>query len=700
MPSDFGDSELHRLDGHSLCTMSSPVYLDKERLEASPVRRETDTVSVGTAASSVPSAGRTYVALQLDGHSRPDVASTSFVTVTTKVPPGLDSSVNGTLATNAGPLVRDNKSYWTDSRQRKSLCLIVLLVLSGMAILLVVFFATAVCTQVCLRAQEPVCGSNGQSYNSECDLQMDSCRTKSNVTVEHLGPCDLCLKITCKFGAICDKGICICFQDCRYEPLEPICASDGANYHNECHMRQVACVYEKHIEVAFYGQCEDSVTKALDVVTLPSSALDDEYYLTFTSGHSDEMDATNQVTRGQGIGYSVVDMVTSRSLDDDYHLTSTASGKLDAVITVTQGQAVSPFDAISPPSNNGADNNDLLLSFCGQFKCDFGGECSIDGFGLPFCNCNFQCDAKFHGLGIAANTQRKFIFVSSYFHQVCGTDGQLYENECALKEQACRIQRDIGVQADKFCDPSLKALEQQRSNNALKSIDFLTCTKSEFGCCIDGTTTAPAPRYAGCPETCSCYKHGSHGSTCHPVTKQCSCKPGTGGLKCDRCEAGFWGLHKIPEGNDGCLGCECNPSGSVRADCEQTTGKCVCKPGVRGIKCQHCPPGTVLSPRGCAHGKVAQHVHGRSCKELQCQHSAECVETMDGSQCICDNLCAKLSSAYALSSNITSSSASQIKLSYHPVCGSDGESYVNECQLREFSCRYQRSIDIVHDGPC
>lgn len=24
---------------------------------------------------------------------------------------------------------------------------------------------------------------------------------------------------------------------------------------------------------------------------------------------------------------------------------------------------------------------------------------------------------------------------------------------------------------------------------------------------------------------------------------------GVGGLKCDRCEAGFWGLHKISEGN-------------------------------------------------------------------------------------------------------------------------------------------------------
>lgn len=26
-----------------------------------------------------------------------------------------------------------------------------------------------------------------------------------------------------------------------------------------------------------------------------------------------------------------------------------------------------------------------------------------------------------------------------------------------------------------------------------------------------------------------------------------------GGLTCDRCEQGFWGLHKISEGNSGCI---------------------------------------------------------------------------------------------------------------------------------------------------
>ena len=45
--------------------------------------------------------------------------------------------------------------------------------------------------------------------------------------------------------------------------------------------------------------------------------------------------------------------------------------------------------------------------------------------------------------------------------------------------------------------------------------------------------------------------------------------------------------------------CSCNPLGSVRADCEQTRGRCACKPGIAGDKCDTCADGARLSSRGC-----------------------------------------------------------------------------------------------------
>lgn len=47
------------------------------------------------------------------------------------------------------------------------------------------------------------------------------------------------------------------------------------------------------------------------------------------------------------------------------------------------------------------------------------------------------------------------------------------------------------------------------------------------------------------PGKCHCNQYGSYGGMCDPSTGQCSCKPGVGGLKCDRCEPGFWNFRGI-----------------------------------------------------------------------------------------------------------------------------------------------------------
>lgn len=53
--------------------------------------------------------------------------------------------------------------------------------------------------------------------------------------------------------------------------------------------------------------------------------------------------------------------------------------------------------------------------------------------------------------------------------------------------------------------------------------------------------------------TCKCNPYGSYGGTCDPASGQCSCKPGVGGQKCDRCEPGFWNFRGIvTEGISGC----------------------------------------------------------------------------------------------------------------------------------------------------
>ncbi|KAG7222915.1 hypothetical protein INR49_015981 [Caranx melampygus] len=72
------------------------------------------------------------------------------------------------------------------------------------------------------------------------------------------------------------------------------------------------------------------------------------------------------------------------------------------------------------------------------------------------------------------------------------------------------------------------------------------------------------------------------------------CQGNTEGRHCERCKAGFYqegaGLR--------CTPCHCNTTGSVSATCD-SRGRCSCKDGVTGKKCNRCPNGPI-GPNGCS----------------------------------------------------------------------------------------------------
>ncbi|KAM4718072.1 laminin subunit alpha-1 isoform 2-T2 [Anableps anableps] len=76
-----------------------------------------------------------------------------------------------------------------------------------------------------------------------------------------------------------------------------------------------------------------------------------------------------------------------------------------------------------------------------------------------------------------------------------------------------------------------------------------------------------------------------------------SCLTGYEGRHCERCSAGYHGNPTLTGGV--CRPCSCSGWGSVHQVCDELTGQCECKPGVRGQSCDQCEERHVLQQEEC-----------------------------------------------------------------------------------------------------
>ncbi|XP_060593963.1 agrin-like isoform X4 [Ruditapes philippinarum] len=457
-----------------------------------------------------------------------------------------------------------------------------------------------VCPTNCTQSITKVCGTDGNTYNNDCELMVASCKNRKHILLHRFGDCENCNGVQCKYGADCVHGTCVCPQVCPHD-YQSVCASDEKTYRNACEMRKEACRLNKELEIVKSGEC-----------------------------HENEISGS-----GEGSGSDCEDSLCER----------------------------------------------------------YGGTCYLDMEGISRCSCSFSCDA-----------------VRS---PVCGSDGVTYGNKCELDKAACNGQKRIVVQSMDSCDDMDEVLCDGLSpvlNSAtglpyactgghdcpsgsychvqfrkccneerLSDIYIEDCSESVYGCCDDHVTFAPGPDKSGCPDQCQCNPMGSLSTTCHPVNKNCTCKPNVGGPKCDRCEPGYWGLALIHEdGKSGCMECLCDPIGASRKDCQQNTGRCLCKSGYDGHKCGRCiSTGRPAGSMGCEGGQT------KSCGDLICYYGATCSDQYKIPQCFCDFHCPEYdfpTTGY--------------------MCATNGLTYLSECSLKKEACKRQQDIKIAYNGPC
>uniref|UniRef100_A0A672JZ50 Agrin n=1 Tax=Sinocyclocheilus grahami TaxID=75366 RepID=A0A672JZ50_SINGR len=478
------------------------------------------------------------------------------------------------------------------------------------------------CSDACPQDQDPVCGSDGHTYSSSCQMKAMGCALQKKIQMQHKGPCDESCN-NCSFGAICDAqtGRCVCPKGCL-ETRQPVCGSDGMTYENECKLNVEACTKQLDLRVVAHGECK---TCGSTVCSWGARCVENQCECQQCTGQP-----VKPVCGNDGNTYN-----------NDCEL-RLASCKKQRKIEVAK-PGVCDEDCGSGGSGSGSET-------CEQDRCRRYGGSWDDDTEDDRCVCDFTCQTVPHS-------------------SVCGSDGNTYTSECELKKARCEKQMDLLLQSQGPCSAIISAPTELVASQH--------CSKTVYGCCQDNKTAALGFGLAGCPSVCQCNHYGSYGGTCDPSTGQCSCKPGVGGLKCDRCEPGFWNFRGIvTENMSGCTPCNCDGVGSVRDDCEQMSGLCSCKPGVKGMKCNVCPDGSKMGANGCDKGNAP-----KSCDELMCHFGASCVEVNGQAHCECP-------SPDCDEKNKTK------------VCGSDGVTYADRCQLRTIACRQDKEITVEHLGQC
>ncbi|CAC5391138.1 unnamed protein product [Mytilus coruscus] len=280
---------------------------------------------------------------------------------------------------------------------------------------------------------------------------------------------------------------------------------------------------------------------------------------------------------------------------------------------------------------------------CKLIKCDYGEVCRIDHEGKGHCECPPSCQLV--------------------INKVCGTDDVTYDNECELRRRACQKKTVVDIKHLGACGGEHCKTRCGHGARCVKQNGVETCVcphKCQDGyfepvCGSDGKTYKNYCRLQeyNCHQKTNIFKE--HDGLCDGCGKEESCEHYS---FCYR------------SGNSAkcvCRTCEENTVAKVcGSDGRTYENECI----LRKTSCMNSTFITVASD-----GECVKDPYNAMCRRRRCKYGEIC----RNDHCVCPRSC---------------------PLHGDPICGSNGKTYRNKCEMMKEGCRQRVDLTIQHNGRC
>lgn len=101
-----------------------------------------------------------------------------------------------------------------------------------------------------------ICASNGITYINDCELKASACKNQIELYKLYDGVCDKCAHLNCNHGTLCEDEVCKCPTKCS-DTYQPVCASDGSTFQNECHFKKAICSIQDDLQILYFSECQE-----------------------------------------------------------------------------------------------------------------------------------------------------------------------------------------------------------------------------------------------------------------------------------------------------------------------------------------------------------------------------------------------------------------------------------------------------------